>query len=135
MSRRTTVTRGIVLTCVAALGLAACTPPMPPDVLAARAESQIVCQSGDVQAAVPETLAGSMTAVGLGLGGVCPEQTVTEVAADAPAPLALVDRTPTAAEIAYWDAANCPSDSTLVIPAFAYPVTSPTTSSASRAWS
>ncbi|MDP1878155.1 MAG: substrate-binding domain-containing protein, partial [Actinomycetota bacterium] len=102
---------------------AACTPPLPPDVLAAQAESQIVCQSGEVTASVPETLIGAMDAVGLGLGGVCPEQTVLEVAPDQAAPLALVDKTPTPAEIADWDAANCPTGNTIVVPAFAYPVT------------
>ncbi|MDO8309689.1 MAG: substrate-binding domain-containing protein [Actinomycetota bacterium] len=125
MSRSITV-RGIVLTCsalVAAAGLAACTPPLPPDVLAAQAESQIVCQSGEVTASVPETLIGAMDAVGLGLGGVCPDQTVVEVAPDQAAPLALVDKTPTPAEIADWDAENCPTGNAIVVPAFAYPVT------------
>ncbi len=125
MPRRTPVTRGIVLTvsALAAVVLSGCTPPMPPDVLAARAEAQIVCQTGDVQASVSETLSGALTQVGLGLGGVCPEQTVTEIGPDLPAPIALVDRTPTAPEIQAWDAANCPTGSTVVIPAFAYPVT------------
>ncbi|MHB1165018.1 MAG: type 2 periplasmic-binding domain-containing protein [Candidatus Nanopelagicales bacterium] len=125
MSRSISV-RGVVLTCsavVAAVGLAGCTPPLPPDVLAAQAESQIVCQSGEVVASVPETLGGAMGAVGLGLGGVCPEQTVVEVAADQPAPLALVDKTPTPAEIADWEGANCPAGNAIVVPAFAYPVT------------
>lgn len=124
MSRQLSRRRGIVLAgLVAGLALTACTPPMPPDVLAARAESQIQCQSGDVRVSVPESMAGAMAAVGLGLGTVCPEQTVTEVAAGDAAPLALVDRTPTAADITDWDAARCLSGNTIVIPAFMYPVT------------
>ena len=126
MSRRSVKARGIVLTCfigVATLALAACTPPLPPDVLAAQAEAQIVCQTGEAQVSVPETLAGSMDAVGTALNGICPDQTVLEVPADQAAPVALVDRTPTAADITAFDTANCPAGDTIVVPAFAYPVT------------
>jgi ABC-type phosphate transport system substrate-binding protein len=124
MPRMTTTTRGIVLVAaVAALALAACTPPMPPDVLAARAEAQIVCQGGDVAVSVPETLTGSMSAVGGALAGVCPEDTVTETTPDQPAPVALVDKTPTPADIAAFSKTNCPTGSTIVVPAFGYPVT------------
>ncbi|MFM7147708.1 MAG: hypothetical protein ACKOW5_15415, partial [Actinomycetales bacterium] len=69
-SRLSVKTRGVVLTSflgVSAVAMAACTPPMPPDVLAALAESQIVCQPGEVQVAVPEAFTGAMSAVGLGL--------------------------------------------------------------------
>lgn len=126
MSRQSTQVRGIVLTSfvsVGAFALAACTPPMPPDVLAARAESQIQCQTGELQVAVPETFTGAMDAVGFGLGGVCPEQTVVEVPASDPAPVALVDVTPSQAEIDAFSAASCPAGNTIVVPAFAYPVT------------
>lgn len=126
MSRQSIRPRGIVLTSFASAGvlaLGACTPPMPPDVLAARAESQIQCQTGEVQVAVPETFAGAMDAVGFGLGGVCPDQTVVEVPATDPAPVALVDVTPSQAEIDAFRAASCPAGDTIVVPAFAYPVT------------
>jgi len=125
MPRTARATRGIVLVAslTAALALAACTPPMPPDVLAARAESQVVCGDGDVAVAVPETLTGSMSAVGAALTSVCPEDTVTEVPVDEPAPVQLVDKTPTTEDIAAFSTANCPTGTALVIPAFAYPVT------------
>jgi ABC-type phosphate transport system substrate-binding protein len=126
MSRRSNQVRGVVLTSfvgAAVLALSACTPPLPPDVLAAQAEAQIVCQTGETQVSVPETLTGAMDAVGLALGGVCPEQTVLEVPTDQAAGIALVDKTPTAEDITAWDAANCPAGETIVIPAFAYPVT------------
>ncbi len=125
MSRLSVKTRGVVLTSfvgASALALAACTPPMPPDVLAALAESQIVCEPGEVSVAVPEAFTGSMNAVGLGLNGVCPETTVLEVPAGQPAPVELVDRTPDQSVIDAFTAANCPSGSTVVVPAFAYPV-------------
>jgi ABC-type phosphate transport system substrate-binding protein len=126
MSRRSVKVRGIVLTSfvgAAVLALSACTPPLPPDVLAAQAEAQIVCQTGETQVSVPETLLGSMDAVGLGLGGVCPEQTVLEVPVGEAAPVALVDKTPTQADIDAFEATSCPVGDTIVIPAFAYPVT------------
>jgi ABC-type phosphate transport system substrate-binding protein len=125
MSRQSNKTRGIVLTSfvgASALALAACTPPMPPDVLAALAESQIVCQPGEVQVAVPEGFTGSMDAIGLGLGGVCPETTVLEVPEGEAAPVALVDRTPSQEVIDAFTATSCPTGSTIVVPAFAYPV-------------
>lgn len=126
MSRRSVKVRGIVLTSfvgAAALLLSACNPPLPPDVLAAQAESQITCQTGETSVSVPETFAGSMTAVGLGLGGVCPEQTLVEVPEGEPAPLALVDSAPTQEDISAFRAASCPAGQVVVIPAFAYPVT------------
>lgn len=127
MSRRSRKTRGIVLALsagAAALLVAACTPPLPPDVLAAQAESQIQCQSGETTVSVPEGFAGSMDAVGQGLLGVCPDQTIVEVSGtDQPAPVALVDRTPTEADIAAFSETNCATGSTVVVPAFAYPVT------------
>lgn len=125
MSRLSVKTRGVVLTSflgVSAVAMAACTPPMPPDVLAALAESQIVCQPGEVQVAVPEAFTGAMDAVGLGLNGVCPDTTVLEVPAGDPAPVALVDRTPDQAVIDAFTAASCPAGSTVVVPVFAYPV-------------
>lgn len=122
MPRMSTRTRGIVLASFAVLFMAACTPPMPPDVLAARAESQIVCGAGTLDVSVPETFAGSMTAAGDALTSICPEQVIAEVISGQTAPLALVDRTPTADDIAAFATANCPAGTPIVVPAFAYPV-------------
>ncbi len=118
-------TRGIVLTAFVggvALALTACTPPLPPDVLAAQAEAQIECQAGETPVAVPEEFAGSLDSVGLALGGVCPDQFVVEVPEGEPAPMALIDRTPSAADIDAFAAQSCPAGQTIVVPAFAYPV-------------
>ncbi len=126
MSRRSVQVRGIVLTSfisISALALAACTPPMPPDVLAARAESQIVCGTGTVEVATPGKFTGAMDYVGQALTSVCPEQTTTEVPIGTPALVELSERTPTPSVITDFQAASCPSDKVIVIPAFAYPVT------------
>lgn len=126
MPRVRKVNRGIALAaCAAAMPLVvtSCTPPMPPDVLAAVAESQITCQSGDVVVAVPEQFLGSIAAVGAGLGGVCPDQTVTEVPVGDPAPVYITSGTPSADEISAFTSTQCSSGSVIEIPAFGYQVT------------
>lgn len=125
MSRKIMSTRGIVLTAsafgVVAL-ISACTPPMPPDVLAAQAESQITCVDGSVEVAIPNEFAGSMNAVGAALTGVCPGQLVTEVTPDAPAPLAVLDHAPTAEQLAAFVKNSCTAGTPVVVPVFNYPV-------------
>ena len=126
MSRSSAKVRGIVLTSslVTTISLlAACTPPMPPDVLAARAESQIVCGTGNLDVATPGQFAGSMDSVGAALNSVCPEQLTTEVQIGEPASVKLVERTPKQELVSEFQAASCPNDNVIVIPAFAYPVT------------
>lgn len=126
MSRSRSRIRGIALSAsllVLPVVASGCTPPMPPDVLAAVAESQITCQTGEVTVAVPETFLGSMSAVGASLSGVCPEQIVTEVAIGEPAPVYITSGIPTAAEREAFAADQCPSGSTIIVPAFGYQVT------------
>lgn len=118
--------RGIALALFvgASVMVTACTPPMPPDVLAARAESQIDCQTGDTKVGVPESFLGSMAAVGMGLAGVCPEQLVTEVPSDDPAAkVVLFPAAPTPDEVQAFRSERCSAGEVLVFPAFGYPVT------------
>lgn len=125
MPRSTSINRGIVLAAVATgfTVLVACTPPLPPDVKAALAEDQITCETGTTTVSVPTEFSGSMTAVGDSLMGVCPEQLVTEVSPGEPAGVAIIDRTPSADQIASASATFCANAPAVVIPAFAYPVT------------
>lgn len=123
MPRRTTLTRGIVLTASTGLALvsvAACTPPLPPDVLAARAENQITCQTGDQPVALPEEFAGVMLGVSSNLQGVCPEQTISEALPGDPAKLAITSSAPTTDELSAF-AESCPT-APIVVPVFAYSV-------------
>ena len=116
--------RGIVLTCCAlasATAISACTPPMPPDVLAVFAENQITCEKGEVTVSVPEAFTGIMAGVGASLTGTCPEETVTEVPATEPAPVALVSGTPASQQLADFTT-TCSAGNVVVVPAFAYPV-------------
>lgn len=125
MSRKIMSTRGIVLAACALTGAAlvsACTPPMPPDVLAAQAESQITCADGSMEVATPNEFLGSMSAVGAALAGVCPGQVVTEVAGDVPAPLAVVDHAPTAEQVAAFVKNSCKAGEPVSVPVFSYPV-------------
>jgi len=122
--------RGLALTAVLAvpvaalaLVLSACTPPPPPDVLAAQAEANITCQTGSVEVSAPEIFKGAMDAVGQSLTSTCPDQVVTEVAGDVPAPVKLVDVLPSPALLASFKATSCPTGTTVVVPAFTYPVT------------
>ena len=122
--------RGLALTAVFAVPLAAavlilsaCTPPLPPDVLAAQAEANITCQTGSVDVGAPEIFVGAVDAVGQSLTTTCPDQVIVEVAADQSAPVQLVDVLPSAALLASFKATSCLTGTTLVVPAFTYPVT------------
>lgn len=117
--------RGIALSAFAlsvAVMASACTPPMPPDVLAAQAESQIECQTGSTDVSVPENLFGAMTFIGDALTSVCPEQTLMEIGPQEPATLKVVDGTPSPQDVSEFSAA-CPVGDVIYVPLFSYPVT------------
>ena len=124
MSRMIKSTRGIVLSACAAAGaallLSACTPPLPPDVLAAQAEANISCQKGAQNVSIPEDFAGASDAVNATLAGTCPDQSLVEVAPGEPASLVVTEMAPTAEQIAAFDKI-CPSG-TITVPVFGYPV-------------
>lgn len=117
-------TRGIVLAAcaapAAALLLSACTPPLPPDVLAAQAEANITCQTGAQNVSLPEDFIGASDAVNATLAGTCPDQSLVEVAAGEPAGLTITEAAPTAEQIAAFEQI-CPSDA-ITVPVFGYPV-------------
>lgn len=124
MSRMNKSTRGIVLAACAAAGaallLSACTPPLPPDVLAAQAEANITCQTGAQNVSIPEDFAGASDAVNATLAGTCPDQSLVEVAPGEPASLVITEMAPTAEQIAAFEKI-CPSG-TITVPVFGYPV-------------
>ncbi|MEY4137416.1 MAG: Phosphate-binding protein PstS3 [Actinomycetota bacterium] len=124
MSRNKKSTRGIVLAACAAAGaallLSACTPPLPPDVLAAQAEANITCQTGAQNVSLPEDFAGASDAVNATLSGTCPDQSLVEVPAGDPAGLTITEMAPTADQVAAFEK-TCPSGS-IIVPVFGYPV-------------
>lgn len=123
MPRTIHVSRGIVLAASimsVAIGLGACTPPLPPDVLAAKAEAEITCQPGTQDVSVPDDFSGAMTAVSGSLTGACPEQSIAEVAADQSAGVTILDHAPTSADVtAFGEVCTTPP---IVVPVFAYAV-------------
>ncbi len=123
MPRIISTSRGVVLgVLTAAALLAACTPPLPPDVLAAKTENEITCRSGTLTVRVPEDFTGAMDAVGQALTGVCAKQVTAEVTDQGNGPVRLVDQAPTDAQRAEFAAGACPRGSTVVVPAFSYVV-------------
>ena len=117
------ILRGIALAsvgAVAVVALAACTPPLPPDVLAAQAEKNITCQQGSQDVAVPADFTGAIDLVNGSLTGACPDQSMVEVAPDQPAGLVILDHAPTKDDLAAF-ASTCPTG-TISVPAFAYAV-------------
>ena len=117
--------RGIVLVAVAAgltLGLSACTPPMPPDVLAAQAEQFFTCYNGQQQVSAAADLGTAIDALNTGLMGQCPQQGMVAADAGSVATFALTSTAPSDAEQKAFADAACKTGKVLVAPAFAYGV-------------
>ena len=116
---------GVALTVVSTLSamllVSACTPPMPPDVLAAQLENQITCQEGSQEVAVPEEFMGSFDIVNVTLNGVCPEQSVTETTMDMPTGVRVTSTAPTTIEMADFTE-QCTGE-VITVPVFNYGVT------------
>lgn len=122
MPRNSRVGRGIVLGAVgmAAVLMTACTPPLPPDVLAAKAEASITCQSGIQPVRLAEEFSGAVEAVSASLSETCSEQAMGQATEDEAASVAILGHAPLAEELASFGA-DCPVDP-IVVPTFAYAV-------------
>ena len=80
--------------------LAGCTPPMPPDVLAARLERTITCIPGTQDVAAPAEFTEAIDQVNVSLLGLCPDQSMVAVPVDTQeAQVRILDRPATAADI------------------------------------
>lgn len=64
------------------MGLTACDPPMPPDVLAALAEQTVTCESGAVNVAFPESVADLAGGWSGALADSCADMSLNAIAAD-----------------------------------------------------
>lgn len=100
--------------------LAACNPPMPPDVLSQRAEQYVECQTGNQDIAVSAEYAASVEAVSTVLTTSCPDQSMTAVAPDQPATVRIIDHVVTPADLAEMKKI-CSADARYV-PVFGTPV-------------
>jgi hypothetical protein len=63
------------------LGLAACDPPLPPEILAAQAEKKVTCIDGDVTVSAPDVISDVIDSWSTSLTGACSGMTLTKVAA------------------------------------------------------
>ncbi len=114
--------KSIVVLGVALAFTAACTPPLPPDVLAARLERTIICNPGSQEVAVSPDYFEAVAAVNVALNGVCPEQSLVPVAIgeNAEAKVQILDRPATAADLSQF-AAQCTGD-VLTVPVYGTPI-------------
>lgn len=62
------------------VGLTACDPPLPPEILAAQAERTVTCVDGDVKLATPTAIADVVDGWSSSLTGACSGMTLTAVA-------------------------------------------------------
>ena len=92
---------GLVLASTVSLAvLAGCTPPMPPDVLAARLERTITCVPGSQEVAAPAEFTQAIDQINVSLLGLCPDQSMVVVPEDTPgAQVRILDRPATTADI------------------------------------
>ena len=100
---------------------AACTPPLPPDVLAARLERTISCLPGTQEVAVSPDYFEAVEAINIALNGVCPEQTLVPVEiGDSNAKVQILDRPATPADLSDF-AEQCTGD-VLTVPVYGTPI-------------
>jgi hypothetical protein len=81
-----------------ALGLTACDPPMPPEMVIEIAERQFVCQEGEVSIAVPASLTSIAEGWSAILADQCPGMTPLIVSETEPADIVLSADVPSAAQ-------------------------------------
>ena len=92
---------GLVLASTVSLAfLAGCTPPMPPDVLAARLERTITCVPGAQEVAAPAEFTQAIDQINVSLLGLCPDQSMVVVPEDTPgAQVRILDHPATTADL------------------------------------
>jgi len=104
--------------------LVACTPPLPPDVLAARLERTIDCIPGSQEVAVSPDYFEAVEAINVALNGVCPDQSLVPVAfgdtGESDASVQILDRPATAEDLSRF-AAQCTGD-VLTVPVYGTPI-------------
>jgi hypothetical protein len=116
--------KGTKLSLIAGSGalilITACTPPLPPDVLAARLERTITCIPGTQDVAISPDYAEAVNAISIALNGLCPDQGMVAVGLDQAAKVRVTEGPPSAADISSF-AAQCGSP-VLATPVFGTPI-------------
>jgi len=93
---------------------------MPPDMVAAQAEQNFTCLSGQQQVTAAGDLSAAIDALNTGLMGQCPEQGMVAAADGTITDFALTSSAPTEAEQKAFTDAACKTGKVLIAPAFAY---------------
>ena len=70
------------LAIVVTLGLAACDPPLPPEILAAQAEKTVTCIDGNIALSAPAKISDVIDSWSTSLTGACTGMSITKVAED-----------------------------------------------------
>lgn len=117
MNRKFAVSAALV-----ALLITACTPPLPPEVLAGQAESTINCEVATTAVDGPADLEANFFLIADSMSAVCPEHQVYFAKDDPAAEVLITDHTPTAAEIEFFNR-RCPTSEVLLAPAYGIPAT------------
>jgi ABC-type phosphate transport system substrate-binding protein len=102
--------------------VAACTPPLPPEVLAGQAEATINCESAVTKVDGPSEIESNFFLFSDSLISACPEHEVVFAAGDATAEVMILDHTPTKSEIDFFNE-RCSTSDILISPAYGIPAT------------
>lgn len=106
----------------AAVFVSACTPPLPPEVLAGQAEATINCEAANTTVDGPVELESNFFLIAESLSALCPDHLVSYSVGDPSAEIIITDHTPTQAEINLLNA-RCPTSEVLISPAYGIPAT------------
>lgn len=99
------------------LSLAACTPPLPPEVLAGQAEATINCETANTIVDGPANLEPNFFLIADSLAAACPDHQLTYSPGDTSAEVLISDHTPSADEISAFNS-RCPTSEVLISPAY-----------------
>ncbi|MFZ9751483.1 MAG: hypothetical protein ACO3CN_05220, partial [Candidatus Nanopelagicales bacterium] len=107
---------------IAAILVASCTPPLPPEVLAGQAEATINCEVANTNVDGPAELGDNFFLIADSLLTACPDHVVNFSPGDTSAEVLISDSTPTSAEISLFNQ-RCPASEVLLSPAYGIPAT------------
>jgi ABC-type phosphate transport system substrate-binding protein len=112
----------IAAVAVLAVLVSACTPPLPPEVLAGQAEATINCEIAKTAVDGPADFESNFFLISDSLLSACPEHEAYFSLNDSAAEILISDHTPTQAEINFFNQ-RCPASEVLIAPAFGIPAT------------
>jgi len=116
------VNRNLIAATVIVLAVTACTPPLPPEVLAGQAEATINCESAITKVDGPAEIESNFFLLADSMISACPEHEVIFAAGDPTAEVLILDHTPEKFEVDFFNQ-RCPASEVLIAPAYGIPAT------------